>query len=306
MKIQPKTLQKLRKERGLSQQELANEARIDKKTVAHIEGGKGEPRVSTVERIAQVLRVDPQVLVEGPESQAVRDAELERIGLRRAKFILDNETLLAYDLVGAYYGVDMQFMLNVSPLLFSLLAEQFRADCRRLDEEAKAALKDCMSLLESSTLLKLTNIKEHLEARASDYEDSLDNNCDRQGLFEDYVRRNHFSDFLKQLVEKLYPDNKLGLWTSFGADGFLQGSILMEFRKNLTSGSARADYALSHGYVHINQIPKELLGEDEDATSRRVPWLESKVPTEDWEDSPQFRHANRVAKKSSKEGVENV
>ena len=314
MKIQPETLRKLRKERGLSQQELADEAHIDKKTVAHIEGGKGEPRVSTVERIAQVLRVDPQVLVEGPESKAVRDVELEKLGLRRAKFILDNETLLAYDLVGVYYGVDMQSMLNVGPLLFALLAEQFWADRRRCAEEEKKVLEDCKSILESSTLLDLTNIKELVEARASDYEDSLDKSRDRRGLFryrwkemfEDYAGRNPFSDFLRQLAEKLDPDDELNFWTSFGADGFLNRSILMNFRKELTDGSARADYALSHGYVRIAQIPEELRGEDEDVTSRRVEWLESKVPTEDWEDSAHFRHAALATKESSEKGDENV
>ena len=137
MKIQPETLRKLRKERELSQQELAKEARIDKKTVAHIEGGKGEPRVSTVERIAKVLRVDPQVLVEGPESEAVRDVELQKLGLRVVKLPLDGETLIAYDLVEKHYGVGMRSLVYAAPMLFTLLAEMSLRERRRRLEKMK-------------------------------------------------------------------------------------------------------------------------------------------------------------------------
>ena len=324
MQINPSCLKTLRKKARISQQMLAEESGVTKRTIARIEsGGGGETRGPTVNLLAEALRVKPEVLSQEPESEAVREADLRELGLRQVKLILDNKTILAYDLVGAYYGVDMKFMLNVGPLLFALLAEQCCADRRRRAEEAKAALEAC----EPALVEFYTNIDEHLEAHVSDYDDStsfdigmteffssLSESCERRGLFgyrwngmfEDYVERNPFSDFLKQLAEELDPDDKLDLWDRFNAGGFLQTAILMNFRKSLTGGSGRADYALSHGYVRIGQIPEELRGEDKDVTSERKKWLESKVPDGDWveyEDRMR-RHKEIINKVLNKEGAE--
>ena len=324
MQINPSCLKTLRKKARISQQMLAVASGVTKRTIARIEsGGGGETRGSTVNLLAKALRVKPEVLSQEPESEALQEADLRELGLRQVKLILDNKTILAYDLVGAYYGVDMQFMLNVGPLLFALLAEQCCADRRRRAEEAKAALE----AYEPALVEFYTNIDEHLEAHVSDYDDStsfdigmtdfffsLSESCEHRGLFgrpwngmfEDYVERNPFSDFLKQLAEELDPDDKLDLWDRFDAGGFLQTAILMNFRKSLTGGSDRADYALSHGYVRIGQIPEKLLGEDKDVTSERKKWLESKVPDGDWveyEDRMR-RHEEIINKVLNKGGAE--
>ena len=48
MRIQPETLKKLRKMRGWSQQDLADKAKIEKKTIGRLESGKGgEARETT-------------------------------------------------------------------------------------------------------------------------------------------------------------------------------------------------------------------------------------------------------------------
>ena len=110
-------------------------------------------------------------------------------------------------------------------------------------------------------------------------------------MFEDYFERNPFSDFLKQLAKDLGRDNDAinPKEVFFDPDGFLNCASLFEkYRKSLTGGSARADYALSHGYTRIRQIPKELRGEDGDVTSERVKWLEDKVPDEDWSEYEQW------------------
>lgn len=55
-----KTLQQLRDERKLSQFALAVEAHVSLSTIAKIEGGRVEPRLSTARRLAAVfgLRLD--------------------------------------------------------------------------------------------------------------------------------------------------------------------------------------------------------------------------------------------------------
>src|SRR5215207_8517509 len=51
-------LRRIRKERGLSQQRLAELAKVDKVTIVHIEGGKVSPKVETLEKLASALEIE--------------------------------------------------------------------------------------------------------------------------------------------------------------------------------------------------------------------------------------------------------
>jgi transcriptional regulator with XRE-family HTH domain len=51
-------IRRIRKERGLSQQRLAELAGVDKVTIVHIEGGKVSPKVETLEKLARALDVE--------------------------------------------------------------------------------------------------------------------------------------------------------------------------------------------------------------------------------------------------------
>ena len=309
MQINSETFKKLRKSKGFSQQTLADESGVAKKTIARIESGKGgETRGSTVQELARALRVKPEVLAEEPDSGEVKEAELQKHGLRPVKLVLDGETILAYGLVAEQYGVETRQIIKAAPMLFTLLAEMSLKERRRRAEEAEEAI-DAFNRI----------CPEHMGGRSWEggYEkssiaqrDLFARSIDWMEVNEFYYEeeRNPFSDFLTQLAEELGPDNDAidPEEIHFDPDTFFNYVPLFEsFRKNLTGGSARADYALSHGYVSIGKIPKELRGEDEDVTSERVKWLESKVPTVDWEDSLPFKVAMNISK-LSKEGDENV
>jgi XRE family transcriptional regulator, fatty acid utilization regulator len=61
-------LRRIRKERGLSQQRLADLANVDKVTIVHIENGKTSPKVETLEKLASALGVELADLF--PKAQA--------------------------------------------------------------------------------------------------------------------------------------------------------------------------------------------------------------------------------------------
>jgi DNA-binding XRE family transcriptional regulator len=61
-------LRRIRKERGLSQQRLAELAKVDKVTIVHIEGDKVSPKVETLEKLATALSVELADLF--PKAQA--------------------------------------------------------------------------------------------------------------------------------------------------------------------------------------------------------------------------------------------
>ena len=147
MKIHPETLKRLRKAQGWSQQELAEKAKIEKKTIGRLESANGgEARESTARLLATALKLgNARILAQAPEAEAVRE-EVSRIhfdsGGSGPRVHLDSETALAYDLVEEHYGVDMHRLIEEAPTLFTLLAEASLAERRNRIMEAKAALEE--------------------------------------------------------------------------------------------------------------------------------------------------------------------
>jgi len=56
-------IRRLRRERDFSQERLAEMARIDPKTIIQIEGGKRNPTLKTLQKIASALKVDLKELI---------------------------------------------------------------------------------------------------------------------------------------------------------------------------------------------------------------------------------------------------
>ena len=316
MKIVPETLKQMRNRKGFSQQGLAEKAGIDQKTVARIEVGKGgETRGNTVARIANALRIKPETLGREPESEAAKGAGLQKPGLGafNCRLSLDGETLISYDLVKEHYGVGMQKIINAAPMLFTILAELSLTARRRRAEEAEEAI-DAFNRVRPEHISgrawggyyeENTSIMERdLFARSIDWME-----VDGSYYEED---RNPFSDFLKQLAKELSPENDAidPEEIHFDPDPlFMHVPLFETYRKSLTGGSRRADYALSRGYARIGEIPKELLGEDEDVTSKRMKWLESKVSDADWAEYKGWMDSLDISlntDETSKEGGENV
>ena len=81
------TLRTLRKERGFSQQQLANQLFVDRSSIAHWESGRRVPDPILLSRLADCLRVDVGTLLnaakaeeEAPEVILVDDEEIQLAG----------------------------------------------------------------------------------------------------------------------------------------------------------------------------------------------------------------------------------
>ena len=290
MKIQPGTLKMLRKIRNLSQQELADRAKVDKKTIGRIEGGyAGESHGATVRLISGALGLsNPRILAEAPESELVREeARIHSASHSSGTRVhLDSETALAYDMVEEHYGVEVHRLIEEAPMLFTLLAEASLAERRRRLEDARAVLEEFNRAL-----------PEHLGDSGWAYEEE-EESIGRRDLFrhpgnlewddprwEAYRENgNPFSNFLKRLAENLEAGN--GALdpedVEFDPDISCRGYLFPELRERITGGSPRAGWVLSHGHVRLGQIPKRLRGEGEDAARERVEWLEAQITDDEW------------------------
>jgi transcriptional regulator with XRE-family HTH domain len=63
-------LRQLRREHGLSQYDLATETGIHPTAIARMERGAREPRLTTIQRLAQGLDVHPGALFDEPAARA--------------------------------------------------------------------------------------------------------------------------------------------------------------------------------------------------------------------------------------------
>jgi len=61
-----RTVAQVRVSRGLTQQQLADAAELSRATVHLIEGGLGDPRLSTIARLAEALNVKLMDLLDPP------------------------------------------------------------------------------------------------------------------------------------------------------------------------------------------------------------------------------------------------
>ena len=65
-RIVAQNLRRLRQDRGLSQEELAGQAGLNRNYVGMIEREENAPTVDTLEALAKVLKVEPEELLKRP------------------------------------------------------------------------------------------------------------------------------------------------------------------------------------------------------------------------------------------------
>jgi transcriptional regulator with XRE-family HTH domain len=65
--IVARNLRRLRQAKGLSQEELAHRAGLDRNYIGYLERSKNSPTVDTLERIAAELDCDPAAFFSHPE-----------------------------------------------------------------------------------------------------------------------------------------------------------------------------------------------------------------------------------------------
>ena len=58
-----KVLREFRKQKGFSQEQLANDADLDRSYISKLETGVYQPSISTLFAISEVLEIDPSIIV---------------------------------------------------------------------------------------------------------------------------------------------------------------------------------------------------------------------------------------------------
>jgi transcriptional regulator with XRE-family HTH domain len=74
-----KNIFEIRKEKGVSQEVIADALDVDTSVVSNIEKGKRELKVSELEKIAKVLNVDVLYLITYPHIYEIKDSKSEPV-----------------------------------------------------------------------------------------------------------------------------------------------------------------------------------------------------------------------------------
>ena len=290
MKIDPERLRRLRKEKGLSRVKLAARSKVSPRTIQRLENEPGRTqthREHTLDCLAKVLGVEAGVLTGDmpfPDVSKTPNPERVQIGAQVAP-----KAKLAYDLAGRRYGVSATEIINMAPLLFTLLAEGSLAWRREKLEEANEAIDRLNQVNREmgSRIFEYDAIFETVEQKSIEKADLFGDDLfdSDQGIVLDAPfdpsKGNPFAYYLRKLAADLDSPGVVALardnlsygapWLRFPDYDICGGEIAA-----IANGSSDARRALETGFARLSDIPGDL--ERDDAGEERAAWLENKLP----------------------------
>ena len=288
--LDPQRLRALRKGKRMSRRQLAERSKVSQRQIARIESSATTVRSTTLARLAKALGEKVETLVDDgridPRPSAAPSTQLG--------FKVSPQLRLAYDLVSHRYGPSRREIIELAPLLFTLLAEGSLAWRRQCLDEVEEAMKRLSDLGEKSQLY-FTKCLPHAEEGYFMEEVSIDENdllgdtvrdeaqyTWLSGFNDDHYAVTPFADYLRKLGKDLRssgkvdfsPETKLHVAVGeldviWGADPY---QVCRDELNEITGGSESACSALAYGDVQLSDIPKELMTPD--AKEKRVAWLE--------------------------------
>ncbi|MCY4040507.1 MAG: helix-turn-helix transcriptional regulator [Gammaproteobacteria bacterium] len=283
-----------REKRSFTRKRLAEKSGVSVRQIERLEelGESASPRGVTVNRLAKALQVEPAQFSQGPKGETPELSRLWKVSEVGAK--VPHQAVIAYDLVFWRYGVSKRALVELAPLLFTLLAEGSLQWRKRLLEDMSDALEKSQNLQDENPHLWF-GFKEDrhywgLEAEEESIErlDILGRHA-AQDVGEQYNVKledgiTPFLNYLRMLVREIgdtgivdlsnVSDPKGLQWFALGS--FHAGcNVCAEEFERLTGGSAPAQLALQAGEVALSEIPEELLSDE--STSERVAWLEGRL-----------------------------
>ncbi len=291
--IHPGTLERYRKRAKLTQQGLADFARISLKTIARIEGGKNKANSHTVNSLAKALDVKPEDLAK-PFREQEPKPYLHGFQTRRVPF--KENTLVALKMNEERYGISLMDQLNMAPLLVALMAEGSLAWRQKQLDMAKEAVGTLW--IKSSEANGAMDVEEESLMKRDIFGKQPIQHAEEIGFdpgsspFVKYLCNFAIetgSEFIKVMPDPGEGDQEFAeieydCWmTSINLpQTFVCYSLNAAELDRLTGNNERAMRALQWDHVQMADIPEELLGEDKD--EERSNWLGDKIPQAKWDE----------------------
>lgn len=268
-------LREMREFRKLSQEQLAQRARLNKQTIYRMESGlSGRIRSSSLEALAKALGTQPDVLTGAaslPHEEMSAKQERTR-GLHKLKDPVDGSVRNAYTLVSIRYDVPIARIVELAPLLFFLLAEKSLQRRRDNLEKLASYIKSANEMYWNFAHLAAGIIPGNScadaiadEAQSIEAKDILGHCVEDAGHIGD--NENPFARYLQELAEDLSSPVKLDACSEFSA----RYEICREDLLALTANDELLAKLLSCGDILLHEMPRELLGPSK--VDQRLDWF---------------------------------
>lgn len=283
MTLNSETLRRLRRRFGFSQQDLADRAKVSKRTIARLEAGEAqaENRSRTIHNLARALKVEADVLSAPLSDDDINDASDE---MQRVMTFVAPGAMLDYQMVEDRYGVSIDGLVSAAPWMFAFLAEMSLHDRREKLGAARshlAQLRDVMASHLGQAPEPFTEVQARLDAEEASLagDDVFGRMLPEIGEWPE-VEDHPFAAFLASQAAKSGSPvvDPVELETQL-CEPLPLWSVHSAWLNDLSGGDPVAAYAVRRGLVRVSDIPEELRGDARAA--ERVAFLQRDVPTQE-------------------------
>jgi transcriptional regulator with XRE-family HTH domain len=264
--IEPQRLKQIRKARGLTQDELARKAALNKQTIYRLETAAGSIRQANLEKLARSLDVAPEVLTgAAPPPEINRPPLSAEEAAYQLNVRVDAAVRNAFELVARRYRVSVTKVAQLAPLSFVMLAEaSLRERRRKLSEyeEALGRLGDLGAGI--ARLPTLSNLYEQERAVEAERKSINHNDLFAKDVADPWNGANQaddenpFDSFLRALAART---NEVTV--NIIAPSVTDYTVCRTTAMELVDGDEELAGWLLHGEVPIHRIPKGLKSIDE-------------------------------------------
>jgi transcriptional regulator with XRE-family HTH domain len=266
-RVNPFVLKTERNRKGLSQQQLADLAKIDKQTIFRLEAGKqSNARGGTLKALARALGIDTEELTRETVNRKTTndDAAVRKISQHGFGLSVQADNFLY--LISQRYFVQRWQVMELAPLLFCWAAEMsLRARKERLVKleqtyETAHAIENEVLHLPS---LNFNAVEKWIAAEASSIEsndifgmffseDDFDGESVEGGFDHD---NNPFAVFLSKLTDDI---SETAEFTGFSPIDYPIYRVCMEDVKRMVEGDEELAEHILTAVVRLREMPKEL------------------------------------------------
>jgi transcriptional regulator with XRE-family HTH domain len=276
-KIVPFILKRLRTSKGMSQEQLAERAKIDKQTIFRLEQGEGrhtKTRERTIQQVARALNTDPGVLTGQTPLSDARDDPIP--GMSKFSFLTSTDAHNALFLVSKRYHVSQQEIVELAPFLFCCAAEASLRQRRDRLRQAEIACENAKNIEQEMRHLSAPDFAHSEEKFATEkgsinYQDLFGLLLEDNGAIAGDDTQNPFALFLAGLANDTGGTAEFDGYTS---DDWPRYRVCAEEAEHLAGGDSELLEYIHEGYIALNEMPKEI--RDSSKAKEQAEWTRAK------------------------------
>jgi transcriptional regulator with XRE-family HTH domain len=275
-KIVPLVLKRLRKANGLSQEELAQKARINKQTIFRLEreDRHATSRQLTIQRLARALNTDPDVLTgEAPAPDATENPISD---MARFSFLTSKDAHNALFLVSKRYHVSQQEIVELAPFLFCCAAEESLRQRRERLRGAQLSYENAKRTHEAISHLlgpDFSSSDEQFEAekRSIDYRDLFGLLLEDNIAIASDETQNPFALYLADLANQT---EGAAEFDGYAFQDWPHYRVCADDVEQMAAGDSDLAEYIHEGRIALNAMPREI--RDSNETKEQTEWLRAK------------------------------